>query len=151
MEGVVEWIYTAPEGGVDMKQVDEIEAVAHRGLQGDRYSKSAGYWSGRDECEVTLIEAEGLEEIQRTTGLHVGNGEHRRNLITRGLRLESLAGRQFRVGEAVLEYDRLRPPCAYIQSITEPGMTRALFGRSGICARVVQSGVIRAKDAIVIL
>jgi hypothetical protein len=151
MNGVVERIFIASEGEMAMQQVDEVEAIAHGGLRGDRYFKSTGYWSGVDECEVTLIEAEDLEEIQRTTGLHVNYGEHRRNIITRGLRLESLAGRRFQIGEAILEYDRPRPPCGYIQSITEPGMTKALFGRSGICARVLKSGVIRPKDAIVIL
>lgn len=151
MHGVVERIYVAPEGGADMQAVERVEAVARRGLRGDRYSERTGYWTRVDECEVTLIEAEDLEEIERTTGLHVGNGEHRRNLIVRGVRLARLAGRRFRVGEAVLEYDRPRPPCGYIQSITEPGMTRALLGRGGICARVVESGWIRAEDAIVIL
>ena len=151
MEGIVERIFIASDGAMGMGQVDEIEAVAQRGLRGDRYFKRTGYWSGVDECEVTLIEAEHLEEIQRTTGIHVENGQHRRNLVTRGLRLGGLVGRRFQVGKAVLEYDRPRPPCGYIQSITEPGMTKALLGRGGICARVVKSGVIRARDAIVIL
>ncbi|MBI2880221.1 MAG: MOSC domain-containing protein [Candidatus Tectomicrobia bacterium] len=151
MHGVVERIYIAPEGGVAMQAVEQVEAVARRGLRGDRYSERTGYWTSVDECEVTLIEAEDLEEIERTTGIRVGNGEHRRNLIVRGVRLARLAGRRFRVGEAVLEYDRPRPPCGYIQSITEPGMTRALLGRGGICARVVESGWIRAEDAVVIL
>lgn len=151
MHGVVERIYIAPEGGAAMQAVEQVEAVARRGLRGDRYSERTGYWTSVDECEVTLIEAEDLEEIERTTGIRVGNGEHRRNLIVRGVRLARLAGRRFRVGEAVLEYDRPRPPCGYIQSITEPGMTRALLGRGGICARVVESGWIRAEDAVVIL
>jgi MOSC domain-containing protein YiiM len=81
----------------------------------------------------------------------VDNGEHRRNLITRGIDLESLSGKQFQVGQAILEYDRPRPPCSYIQSITQPGMTRALVGHSGICARVVQSGLIQDEDTIEIL
>ncbi|MFQ5913799.1 MAG: MOSC domain-containing protein [Nitrospinota bacterium] len=151
MQGVVERIFIAPAGGVNMQEVDQVEALANRGLLGDRYLERTGYWTGVDECQVTLIEAEGLEEIRDATGLHVENGEHRRNLITRGLRLEELAGKRFQAGGAVLEYDRPRPPCSYIQSITERGMTKALYGRSGICARVVQSGVIRAKDPIVVL
>ncbi|MEA2509654.1 MAG: hypothetical protein QOG21_1736, partial [Actinomycetota bacterium] len=55
----------------------------------------------------------------------------------------------FGIGEAVLEYDRPRPPCRYIQSVSEPGMTRALGrDRGGICARVVRSGTIRINDRI---
>ncbi|TDI11328.1 MAG: MOSC domain-containing protein [Acidobacteria bacterium] len=98
-----------------------------------------------------MIAAEDLEDIKRSTGVRVDNGEHRRNLITRGIDLESLSGKQFQVGQAILEYDRPRPPCSYIQSITQPGMTRALVGHSGICARVIESGLIQDEDTIEIL
>lgn len=151
MEGYVEEIYIAPRGGAPMREVSHVEMLAGCGLRDDRYCRRIGYWTGIDECEVTLIEGEDLDEIERTTGIHVHNAEHRRNLITRGIRLEDLRGRRFQVGEAILEYDRPRPPCAYIESITEPGMTRALVGRGGICARVIESGLVRAGDAIVAL
>jgi MOSC domain-containing protein YiiM len=103
-----------------------------------------------DVCEITLIEGEKLDEIEQE-GLHVKNGEHRRNIITRGVDLESLRGTRFRIGEVVLEYDRPRPPCKHIQDMTEPGMTRALRRRGGICARVVEGGRLRLQDEIVAL
>ena len=134
-----------------MLAVEEVEAIAACGLRGDRYANGSGYYGGTDECQVTLIASEDLEEIRQSKGLQVENGEHRRNLVTRGVRLESLIGKRFQAGEAVLEYDRPRPPCSYVESLTEPGMLRALIGRGGICARVVQSGKIRANDPIVIL
>src|SRR5215831_3683558 len=130
-----------------MKALDEAQAVAGSGLSGDRYCQQSGYWTGVDECQVTLIEREYLDEIKQK-GIHVDNGEHRRNLVTRGIRLEDLAGKRFRVGEAVLQFDRPRPPCGYIEGITEHGMTKALIGRGGICASIVESGVIRVNDAI---
>ncbi|MBF8306071.1 MAG: domain containing protein [Acidobacteria bacterium] len=151
MSGAVVKIFVAPSGGVAMQAVEEIEAVAGRGLRGDRYSDRNGYWTGVDECEVTLIESECIEEIREKTGVSVTEGEHRRNLITQGIRLDSLLGKRFQVGTAILEYDRPRPPCGYIESLTEPGMTRALVGRGGICARIVASGTIRPNDSIVVL
>ncbi len=149
----VEAIYVASTGGAGMQQVETIEAVAGRGLAGDRYLERTGYWSGTDECQVTLIEGEGLDRIAAETGIQVAHGEHRRNIVTRGARLDGLAGKRFRVGRAVLEYDRPRPPCSYIQSITQPGMTRALAAdrRGGICARVVRAGAIRTGDRIEII
>ncbi len=147
----IENIFVAPDGGVDMRSVEQVEAVEGSGLRGDRYAEGTGYWAPVDVCQVTLIEGEDLEAIQSTTGVKVVNGEHRRNLVTRGVRLGELLGRRFQIGEAVLAYDRPRPPCRYIASITEWGMTNALASRAGICARVVQSGVIRRQDAIVIL
>lgn len=151
MNGFVEKIFIAPVGGACMQAVEEVEALAGQGLRGDRYTTKSGYWTRVDECQVTLIEAEHLEEIFRTAGIRVQDGEHRRNLVTRGVRLEDLAGKRFRIGEAVLEFDRPRPPCSYVQALTEPGMTKALVRRGGICARVVQSGAIRLQDSIVIL
>jgi MOSC domain-containing protein YiiM len=150
--GTVERIFIASTGGEPMVPVDEVCAVADRGLNGDRYLAQRGYWSGWDDCQVTLIEGEVLDRIAAGGGPPVGNGEHRRNLVVRGVELAGLAGRRFRIGEAVLEYDRPRPPCRYIESLTEPGMTRALGARrGGICTRVVESGTIRVGDDVEVL
>lgn len=148
MAGIVEGLYVAQGGSAAMERVAEVRVV-EGGIEGDRYREGTGYWTGRDYvCEVTLISGEDLEEIEAQTGLRVKNGEHRRNVVTRGLDLETLRGRRFRVGGSALEYDRPRPPCRHVQELTEPGMTRALKGRGGICARVVGAGAIREGDAI---
>ncbi|HET7271173.1 MAG TPA: MOSC domain-containing protein [Rubrobacter sp.] len=149
MQGVVEGIYVTSEGSAAMERVEEVRTVEGCGIEGDRYCEGTGYWTNYgDVCEVTLISSEDLEHIERELGISVGNGEHRRNIITRGVSLGDLRGKRFRIGEAVLEYDRPRPPCRHVQDLTEPGMTRALKGRGGICARVVKAGRIRASDAI---
>jgi MOSC domain-containing protein YiiM len=152
MGGVIEQIFITSKGGEPMQALTEIEAVEGRGLRGDRYLERTRYSSSVDECQVTLIEGEDLDEITSATPLRVLNGEHRRNLVTRGIDLINLLGRRFQIGEAILEYDRPRPPCTYIEGLTgQLGLTRALGRRSGICARVVQSGRIRLQDPIVIL
>ena len=152
MAGFVEGIFLAPEAGAQMKGVEAATALEGCGLEGDRYCAGTGHWSrfGR-VCEVTFIAAEDLDELERETGVSVKNGEHRRNIITRGVNLESLRGCRFRIGEVILEYDRPRPPCKHIQDMTEPGMTRALKRRGGICARVVEGGLIRSRDEISIV
>ena len=133
MGGFVEAIYIAPRGSAAMERVEEARALAECGLAGDRYCEGTGYWSRfpRGVCEVTLIESEALEEIEREACIRVMGGEHRRNIVTRGVRLSGLRRKRFRVGEVVLEYDRTRPPCRHVQELTEPGMTRALRKRSG--------------------
>lgn len=144
----VEAIFIAPAGGRPMVRLDEVHAEPG-GLAGDRYATRRGYWTGVDECEVTFIEGEVLDEVPERYGVAVAEGQHRRNIVTRGVDLTSLAGSTFRVGGAMLAYDRPRPPCRYVESITEPGMTRALGARrGGICARVVEAGLIRVGDAI---
>jgi MOSC domain-containing protein YiiM len=142
-------IYVVSEGGQPMQKVSEIEAQESLGLVGDRYAVRTGYWTDDDECQVTLIEGEALDEITAAGSVRVSVGQHRRNIVTRGIKLHDLAGKTFGIGEAVLEYDRPRPPCRYIQSVSEPGMTRALGrDRGGICARIVRSGTIRINDRI---
>jgi MOSC domain-containing protein YiiM len=149
--GVLEAIFVTGVGGAPMEQLESVEAVAGRGLRGDRYAEHVGHWSPLDECQVTLVAGESLDEISASFGVSVHAGEHRRNLVTRGLDLLNLYGRTFTVGEVVLAFDRPRPPCRYIASITEAGMTRALGARrGGICARIVQSGVLRVGDEIVV-
>lgn len=152
MAGIVEEIYIARKGSVQMEKVEEIQALEGCGLEGDRYCEGTGYWTPYgDVCEVTMISAEDLDYIERELGLHVNNGEHRRNLIVRGMDLSELRGRRFRIGDAILQYDRPRPPCRHIQDLTEPGMTRALRRRGGHCVRVLEGGMIRPRNEIEIL
>lgn len=152
MAATIEAVFIANAGGETMQPVDEVLAVAGRGLDGDRYATRRGYWTDVDECQVTLIQAEDLDAITAGSGPAVAHGEHRRNIVTRGVNLRDLTGWRFRVGGAVLRYDRPRPPCRYIESLTQPGMTRALAARrGGICAQVVESGLIRVGDTIELL
>jgi MOSC domain-containing protein YiiM len=149
MKGVVEEIFVTGEGSAAMERVEEVKTVEGRGIEGDRYCAGTGFWSRYgDVCEVTLIAGEDLDFIETELGIGVKNGEHRRNIVTRGISLDDLRRKKFRVGEAVLEYDRPRPPCRHVQDLSEPGMTRALKGRGGICARVLRAGSIRVHDAI---
>lgn len=146
--GTVEEIFVTGEGSAAMESVGEVETVEGRGIKGDRYYEGTGFWvQYGDVCQVTLIEGEHLDEIE-AHGLDIRSGQHRRNIVTRGVNLVGLRGKRFKVGEVVLEYDRSRPPCKHVQDLSERGMTRALRNRGGICARVVQAGPIRPGDAI---
>ncbi len=149
MKGIVEGIFVTGQGSAAMERVEEVTTIEGCGIEGDRYCEGTGFWTNYgDVCQVTLIEAEDLDFIEDELGIRVKEGQHRRNIITRGIRLLDLRKKRFRVGEALLEFDRSRPPCKHVQDLSEPGMTRALKNRGGICARVVEAGRIRAQDAI---
>jgi MOSC domain-containing protein YiiM len=153
MAGFVEGIFLAPEGGAQMGGVEMSNALEGCGLEGDRYCAGTGHWSrfGR-VCQVTFVAAEDLDDIERETGVGVKNGEHRRNVVTRGINLKTLRrGERFRVGEVVFEYRGPRSVCRYIQGLTKPGMTQALKGRGGICATVTKNGTVRTGDEIEVL
>ncbi len=148
MGGRVEEIFVTGEGSAAMESVEEVETVEGCGIKGDRYCAGTGFWTQYgDVCQVTLIEGEHLDEIE-AQGLDIRSGQHRRNIVTRGVDLLGLRRKRFRVGEVLLEFDRSRPPCKHVQDLSERGMTRALKNRGGICARVVEAGRIRPGDAI---
>ena len=153
MTGVVKTIYTTPEGSEPMEEVEAIEAVARQGLRGDRYMKGTGYYSGMDECEVTFIEREAIEEIRAEFDIDLSDGRHRRNVVTGGVSVHDLLNRQFTVGDVTFEGTRPRPPCAHVEQVAdEEGVSRALKNRrGGICASVVEDGTIHTGDELVVL
>lgn len=144
----LEAIFIADAAGTPMRRIPEVEAIVGRGLRGDRYAEGYGYYSKVDPCEVTLIEGEILDLISARWNLAIYQGQHRRNLVVRGLRLGELSAARFRIGSTLLEYDRPRPPCAHVERLTEKGMTRALGEGAGIAARIVERGSLREGDLI---
>lgn len=147
--GRVTAIYRSDRAGAPMAATHQAEAVAGRGLAGDRYAQGGGRWSS--DCQVTLISAEDLDAVAREAGVTVDAGQHRRNVVVAGLAVADLVGRTFRAGEAVLAGEAPRPPCRYLEELTEPGMEQALEGRGGVCARVEESGRIRVGDPVTVL
>lgn len=153
--GRVEAIHVAPEAGADMQPVESVEAVAGRGLRGDRYFEAAGSWSGDEgrplpdgDRAVTLFEAEALEVIERDEGIDLEPADHRRNITTRGVAVDHLLDERFRIGEAVFEGAEICEPCAYLESLTEKGVLSALVHRGGLNARIVETGEISVGDTV---
>jgi MOSC domain-containing protein YiiM len=151
---VLKAIYIATAAGEPMKSVSTIEAVANRGLKGDRYCDDRGHWKSIDGCQATLITEHDLEQAKKTEVEFrdaLDNGSHRRNLVVAGLKTKNLEGKEFRIGTAVFRYDKPRPPCAYLDQIAGKGMCRALSHNSGICLRVVSGGGLAVGDAVEIM
>ena len=149
-QGTVVAIHVAPEAAAPVEGVDAVEAVAGRGLRGDRYFDEAGTFSGvaGGGRHLTLVEAEAIEAIEREADVALAPGAHRRNLTTRGVALNHLVGERFRVGDVVCEGVRLCEPCAHLQSLTEDGVLDALVHRGGLRADVLEGGTIRVGDEV---
>ncbi|WP_199523112.1 MOSC domain-containing protein [Pararhodobacter sp. CCB-MM2] len=149
-------IHIAPAASYEMEELAEAQLEAGRGIVGDRYYLGTGTYSARpDVREVTLIEAEVLEAIAIGEPQIPGfKGEllpedHRRNLTTRGVPLNHLVGKRFRVGECVLYAARMNFPCKYIEELLQmPGLYEGLLNRSGLNCAIEVGGVIRPGDAI---
>lgn len=143
-------IYITPQGGGKMLAVTSASAGIGKGLEGDRYHAGKGYWHPVESCQVTLISEHDLQQANKRLPVPLENGEHRRNLVISGLQTKALRGKRFRIGSALFEYHKPRPPCGYINQLTNENMTKALGLNSGVCLRVLESGVITVGDALLV-
>ncbi|SFD93831.1 MOSC domain-containing protein [Thiohalospira halophila DSM 15071] len=143
----LEAIFLAPEAGAPVVAVAKA-TVGEAGLVGDRYAAQKGFWRGPDACPITLIRAEDLDLIQRRHHLAVTAGEHRRNLVVRGLPSRQLTDGVLVLGDVRLRLTVPRPPCLYLERLTQRGMGRALRKSGGVCARIIQPGSLHAGMAI---
>ena len=156
--GVLLAVHIAPAASYEMEELAEARLVAGRGIEGDRYFHGSGTYSPKpDTREVTLIEQEALDALERNDpplqagALRLAPGDHRRNLTVRGVPLNHLVGRRFRVGEAILRGGRLNFPCKYLEELLGLPVYLPLYNRSGLNCGIERGGVIRPGDAIELL
>jgi MOSC domain-containing protein YiiM len=149
-QGRLDGIYIGERKCEELQGVEEVEAIAGRGLLGDRYCRDEGTFSkpGSPDREVTLIESEALEGMAQQTDLRLKPHEARRNLVTRGVPLNHLVGKEFLVGSVVLRGIRLCEPCGHLESLTVKGVEKGLCHRGGLRAQIVQGGVLHAGDVV---
>lgn len=151
--GRVEAVVIAPEAEAPMLAVERATARAGRGLEGDRYFDGRGTFSkayarGHD---LTLIESEVLDALMLPAG-RLAPEEARRNIVTRGIDLNALVGRHFRIGDVECFGQRLCEPCAHLERLAartgKPGTLRALIHKGGLRADVLTDGEIRVGSEV---
>jgi MOSC domain-containing protein YiiM len=143
--GTVEGIFVASEAGAPAQSLEEVAALAGRGLDGDRHVAGAGTFpSGLPGSALTLIEAEVCESFAPALDPH----EHRRNVVTRGIALNDLVGHEFRIGSVRCRGMRLCEPCTVIQRYAARPVLRPLVHRGGLRADILEDGVVRVGDVL---
>jgi MOSC domain-containing protein YiiM len=152
MAGTVVGLFTAANQSEPMIAHERVNAVAGRGLEGDRYAAGLGYYSARPlpggARELTLIEVEALDEIESESGVRLTPHESRRNVATTGVRLGELVGKRFRLGQVVCEGVRDCPPCEHLEELTGKQMMKPMARRGGLRANILEDGVIAVGDEI---
>lgn len=155
-EGSVISINIAPEAAGKMQSISEVRAVAGQGLEGDRYFGKQGTFSDNPNTtgrEVTLIESEAIDALDRDYGVKIDQNDARRNIVTRGVALNHLVGREFRVGDVRMRGVRLSEPCNHMASLVSEEMKDkirlGLMHRGGLRADILNDGVIRIGDDVV--
>ena len=144
MTGVVEQIAISPDRDAVPAPIDSVRAEAGRGVEGEYH------WSQQPEPgqSITLIAAEALAGLREDTGIELSHEASRRNLLTRGVDLNALVGRRFRVGEVECEGVELCEPCNHLAKLTERGVLRGLVHRGGLRADILAGGRIAVGDAV---
>jgi MOSC domain-containing protein YiiM len=145
MGGRVEGIYIAGEHGELPEPVQSVRALAGRGLEGNRYFFDEAA-PGR---ALTLIAAEAVEAMEQEDGISIEPRESRRNVVTRGIDVNALVGKRFRVGDVECHGVELCEPCADLQAMTKPGIIKGLAHRGGLNADILSDGQISVGDAVV--
>jgi MOSC domain-containing protein YiiM len=145
VEGRVEGIYVTPEHGELPQPVDSVRALAGRGLEGNRYF----FDEAPSGTALTLIAAEAVEAMEREHGISIEPRESRRNVVTRGIDVNELVGKRFRVGNVECEGVELCEPCTGLQAMTKPGVIKGLVHRGGLNADILSDGEISVGDAVV--
>ena len=152
MTATIDAIYIARRGGAPMQYIQQASLHAGRGIEGDRYFSEAGTFSeklaGTPDREVTLIEAEEIDRFNGQQGLSLNYGEMRRNIVTRGIRLNDLVDREFLIGAVRFRGIRLCEPCAHLAKIVSPHVLKGMVHRAGLRACILTDGTIRENDAI---
>lgn len=148
-------IHIADAASDDMKELSYAEVVKDKGIKGDRYFEGNGRYSDiPDVRDITLIEKEVLDALEQNqpplqeSSIFLKPNEHRRNLTTEGVPLNYLVGKQFKIGDVVLEGGRLNFPCKYLEDLLHKKLVLPLYNRSGLNCRVIKGGVIKVDDII---
>lgn len=144
-------ILTAESPASEMRSQAAALAVPGKGLEGDRYFSGIGTFSPgtrRPDFEVTLIEQERIEVFARESGLPFTAMRARRNLVTEGVNLNDLVGKEFFVGPVRIRGIRLCEPCDYLAKISFPETLKGLVNKGGLRAQILSEGIIRVGDDI---
>lgn len=147
--GVVAALMIGPERKEPMVSVPEVRAIAGCGIEGDRYCREEGTFSRKSPSnQMTLIEMEALDAVAQEYGFAIAAEESRRNVLTCGMALNHLVGREFVIGGVRLRGLRLCEPCSHLEKLTGKQMIKALRHRGGLRAEILSSGVIKVGEKI---
>ena len=128
-----------------MKNVNEIETVKGKGILNDRYFKH----NNHKKCQVTLIEIENISFYNQISCTNILPKDFRRNLITKGIKLNELVGKEFLVGNVKLKAHDLCRPCKHLQdSLKQKNIIKEFMLKGGLRCEILSDGNISIGDII---
>ncbi len=152
-QGKVVRIFIATEDGEPMIAIPSVRALSGLGLEGDRYAKGVGAHSASKRVtqrHVTFISLEAIRDANAELNEAFEPNETRRNILTSGINLAQLVGKEFTVGNVKMRGVEICEPCARPSKLAnKPRFINAFRGhRGGIRAEILNTGTINVDDAI---
>ena len=131
-----------------IQEVDSIEVVANQGIVGDRYFKKFN----DPYNQISLIESEGIDDYNIKFGLNISYIDFRRNIITKGTKLNALVGKKFKVGTVELEGIDLCRPCRHFsENLNQNNIIKEFLRKGGLRCKILSSSNINVGDKIKVL
>ena len=136
------------ESGEKMQEINSVEVIANKGIVSDRYFKE----DNDKDIQITLIQSENVDYYNQISGTNFSPTDFRRNIITKGISLNELVGKEILVGKVKMKAHRLCDPCRYLQELlVQKNLVKKLLNRGGLRCELLNDGFINVNDVITIL
>ena len=141
-------ICISKNAGEEMQDLNTIEVLANKGIINDRYFNE----NNDQDIQITFIESENIDYVNEISSTSVPYIDFRRNIITKGIKLNKLVDKEFLIGNVKIKGHRLCNPCKYLQDkLNHKNLLKNLVNRGGLRCEILTDGRISVKDKIKIL
>ena len=131
-----------------IEEVETIEVLANKGVVGDRHFDNYN----DPYCQLSLIEAENIDEYNLKFGLNIPYLDFRRNIITKGIKLNDLVGKKLSIGNAEVEGIDLCRPCRHLtEMLDQENILKEFLRKGGLRCQILSSSKIKVGDSIKVL
>ena len=145
--GSVVGIYTAREKSAPIESRDQVQAIAGKGLEGDRYFNHDGWDEPKNE--ITLVEIEAVEAASREYDVDLTPEDMRRQIVTEGVALNHLVDKEFHIGDVHLRGVKIANPCSHLQKLAGKKLLKPMMHRGGLRAQILSGGTIKVGDPVI--
>ena len=141
-------ICISKNSGEEIQDLDTIEVLANKGIINDRYFNE----NNDQDIQITFIESENIDYVNEISSTSVPYIDFRRNIITKGIKLNKLVDKEFLIGNVKIKGHRLCNPCKYLQNkLNIENLVKKLVNIGGLRCEILTDGRISVKDKIKIL
>tara|TARA_B100002003_G_C13737844_1_gene368197 strand:- start:76 stop:519 length:444 start_codon:yes stop_codon:yes gene_type:complete len=141
-------ICISKNSGEEIQDLDTIEVLANKGIINDRYFNE----NNDQDIQITFIESENIDYVNEISSTSVPYIDFRRNIITKGIKLNKLVDKEFIIGNVKIKGHRLCNPCKYLQDkLNIENLVKKLVNIGGLRCEILTDGRISVKDKIKIL